>query len=60
MFSPVKLAFFALVSFAALALAIPSPGRLQDPRALITITNDPKALITHTNDVLERTLLKVK
>jgi hypothetical protein len=60
MYSLVKFAFLALISFAALALAIPSPTHPQDPRALITNTNDPKALITDANLVLERTLLPLR
>jgi hypothetical protein len=48
MFS-VKVALFAFISFAALALAIPSPvGQLQpgsqDPRALILSCNDQLAV----------------
>lgn len=41
MFSLVKFALFSLISFATLALAIPSPaGHANDPRALIAKAND--------------------
>ena len=44
MFSPLKVALFAFISFAALALAIPSPAaRSQDPWALILGCNDELA-----------------
>jgi hypothetical protein len=56
MFSPVKFALFALISFVALALATSSPGLAQDHKALI-INNDPRALIDNTNHVLEKALL---
>ena len=40
MFSPAKITLFALLSFASLALAIPtSDGRSKDPKALISRTN---------------------
>lgn len=48
MFSLAKFALFSLISFATLALAIPSPaGQLKDPRALIA----------QANGVLEGTVL---
>ena len=41
MFSPLKVVLFAFISFAALALAIPSPASSsEDPRALILGCND--------------------
>ena len=48
MFSLVKFALFSLISFATLALAIPSPAGHP---------NSPTALIANTNDVLEGIVL---
>ncbi|KAI0289375.1 hypothetical protein BC826DRAFT_971017 [Russula brevipes] len=40
MLSPVKIALFAFISFATLALAVPSPaGHVNDPKALIISAN---------------------
>ena len=40
MFSPAKITLFAFLSFASLALAIPtSDGRSKDPKALISRAN---------------------
>jgi hypothetical protein len=48
MFSLVKFALFSLISFATLALAIPSPAGQP---------NDPRALIAKANDALQGTVL---
>ncbi|KAI9465355.1 hypothetical protein BJY52DRAFT_1388878 [Lactarius psammicola] len=50
MFSPIKIALFSLISFAALAVAIPAP----EPRHA-----DAKALITGTNVLLKKALLPI-
>ncbi|KAH9067538.1 hypothetical protein EDB87DRAFT_3591 [Lactarius vividus] len=50
MFSPIKVALFAFISFATLAVAIPAP----EPRHA-----DAKALITGTNVLLRKALLPI-
>jgi len=51
MFSLVKIALFSLISFATLALAIPSP---------VGHSNDPRALIVKANDNLAGTVLSLR
>jgi len=50
MFSPIKIALFALISFATLAVAIPAP----EPRHA-----DTRALIIGTNVLLKKALLPI-
>jgi hypothetical protein len=50
MFSLAKFALFSLISFATLALAIPSPAGQP---------NDPRALIAQANGALEGTVLSL-
>ncbi|KAH9046786.1 hypothetical protein EDB84DRAFT_1435231 [Lactarius hengduanensis] len=50
MFSPIKVALFAFISFATLAIAIPAP----EPRRA-----DAKALITGTNVLLRKAMLPI-
>ncbi len=50
MFSPIKIALFALISFATLAVAIPTPE---------TCHADTKGLITGTNVLLQKALLPI-